>query len=293
MVSTGSACFDTVITCPSCKRDHKPKLMDTIDYVETDYITDEETGHNYDMFAEYHLLRCNFCSFVFELYRDEIVEGGEDQTGRWRQTKLLKVNEGTGFEKPILFPVDILDSIVILECDNQTKQGTAFKLNGIGFVTCAHVLSDRTKAFTKKNISKKYNIKTVASNDVLDLAILEIPELEHIKGFDPCWDAELNHFNEVFVAGFPNYRPGDTGTIVMSAISGFRMVSTVRRILISGPIIAGNSGGPGLLRNGEVFGVAVTGADRMEDSGETEYHGMVPIDQVKWLFEQIQKPQGV
>jgi V8-like Glu-specific endopeptidase len=61
------------------------------------------------------------------------------------------------------------------------------------------------------------------------------------------------------------------------------MVSGIRRILTNAPIVAGTSGGPVLDKDNRVIGVAVTGAEIMEKAQETEDHGIIPIDALKFL----------
>jgi S1-C subfamily serine protease len=88
----------------------------------------------------------------------------------------------------------------------------------------------------------------------------------------------------VAIAGFANYRLGDSGVIVPGLVIGYRMVSGIRWILTNAPIVAGNSGGPVLDSRSNVIGVAVTGSDRMEEAHETENHGIIPIDAIRYLL---------
>lgn len=177
----------------------------------------------------------------------------------------------------------ITKNLWVLECEETFKQGTAFSLNGYGLVTCEHVLGTKTKAFRATDYSKKYEIKVLKKNRAIDLAIFEIVLENEIDSLDVSNLSELNQLDPIAVAGFPNYRLGDTGVIHTGHISGFRMVSGIRRILVNTPLIAGNSGSPVFDNSGKVIGVAVTGADRMENAHQTEHHGVIPIEALKLL----------
>ncbi len=185
--------------------------------------------------------------------------------------------------KLIYQPDYILSNVYVLESDTELKQGTCFHVADVGLVTCAHVLAENLLIFHPSNISKKYPVKIIQSSEVLDLALIAAPDLSLNEGL-PLGSADnIEIIDKVILAGYPNYRIGDTGIISIGEVTGFRMISGIRRILIGTPIIGGNSGGPVLSRTGEVIGVAVTGADRLEDAGETEHHGVVPIDALEWL----------
>jgi hypothetical protein len=165
----------------------------------------------------------------------------------------------------------------VLECEESLIQGTAFYLKGTGFVTCKHVLGTKTVAFQPDNISNKYPVTVIAQNETIDAAILSIDqELPH--GLSAGSANNLKVMDHVAVAGFPNYRYGDTGVIIPGLIVGFRMVSGIRRILTNAPIVAGSSGGPVVGGDNHVIGIAVTGAEMMDRVQETENHGIIPID---------------
>jgi hypothetical protein len=176
----------------------------------------------------------------------------------------------------------IRHALWVLECEESMKQGTAFHLSGVGLVTCEHVMGPATHAFRADDFSRKYPITTQTIHRVIDLAILDVhaPLGEGL----PMGSADnLKEMDHLAVTGFPNYRLGDSGVIVPGLVIGFRMVSGIRRVLTNAPIIAGNSGGPVLDKDNRVVGVAVTGADRMEEAQETEHHGIIPIDALKFL----------
>lgn len=178
----------------------------------------------------------------------------------------------------------IKHALWILECEEEIMQGTAFNLSGVGLVTCNHVLKSATKAFRADDSSRKHKITIQASNKDIDLAILSIDK--HLGEGLPMGSADsLEQMDHLVVAGFPNYRLGDSGVMVPGLVIGFRTVSSIRRVLTNAPIIAGNSGGPVIGKDDCVVGVAVTGADCMEEAQETENHGIIPIDALNFLHD--------
>jgi len=180
---------------------------------------------------------------------------------------------------------DIAPGLILLECDEELKQGTGFILENRGLVTCAHVLGTHTKAIHPQT-EKKYNVKIIAQEPALDLALLQFTDPDDPSDFKPYQETSADGLEvgaPVVVSGFPNYRQGDTGVFKEGKIVGFRSVSGVRRMLIDASIVAGNSGGPVFNHKGQVIGVAVTGADRTEEVDETENHAVIPIDTIRFL----------
>ncbi len=197
---------------------------------------------------------------------------------RRNQSRVLRV-----ISSPPQFDLNIISqSLWVLECEETIKQGTGFMLAGTGLVTCQHVLGTATHAIHPLSSLQKFPVRVLAQNPVVDLAVLFIDTnvgLELPKGSAD----ELQQMDHIAVAGFPNFRLGDSGIISPGLAVGFRMRSGIRRILTNAPIIAGNSGGPVLANGNIVVGVAVTGADRMEEAQETEEHGIIPIDALQYL----------
>lgn len=68
----------------------------------------------------------------------------------------------------------INQALWILECDEQGKQGTAFMLDGIGLITCQHVLGTTTVAFKADTPNHKFPITVQKQNAVIDLAICKM-----------------------------------------------------------------------------------------------------------------------
>ena len=181
------------------------------------------------------------------------------------------------------FDVDaITKALWVIECGKTYQQGTAFTLEGVGVVTCQHAIGQETVAFKAGEIGRKYSIAVRSESPDIDLAILDVVGLSDV-GLKRGSAKKLSNMDHVAVAGFPNYHVGDTGVVSPGLVVGFRQVSGIERILISAAIVKGNSGGPVLDRDNRVIGVAVTGADRMENAQETENHGVIPIDALKYL----------
>ncbi|HEX9940015.1 MAG TPA: serine protease [Longimicrobium sp.] len=176
----------------------------------------------------------------------------------------------------------IANSLWVLECEESIRQGTAFMLEGVGLVTCDHVLGPCTKAFRPSAYHDKRSVTVEMTEPAIDLAVLQIDG--EFSGVLEAGSADhLDLMDHLVVCGFPNYRVGDTGTIVPGLVVGFRTISGIRRILTNAPIIGGVSGGPVLDADGKVIGIAATGADRMENAQDTEHHSIVPVDAIALL----------
>ncbi len=122
----------------------------------------------------------------------------------------------------------------------------------------------------------------LSQNKDIDLARIEIKDVSGL-GL-PIGSADnLNLMEHIVVAGYPNYKFGDTGIVTPGLVIGFRPVSGIRRILTNASIIAGCSGGPAINSFNQVIGVAATGAETMASAQETENHGIIPIDTLKYL----------
>lgn len=167
------------------------------------------------------------------------------------------------------------------------SQGTCFYLKNVGFVTCDHVLTSNMECFHPKRSLERYPIEVIARNKVLDLAVLKIDDLVNtyaLDGLEIGSADDLQQMDHIAVAGFPNYRIGDTGVLSPGLVIGFRPTHGVRRLLVNAAIVSGNSGGPVLNTNNQVIGIAVTGADCTENIGSTENHGVIPIDALNYLL---------
>jgi len=176
----------------------------------------------------------------------------------------------------------ILDSLWVLESDEDYKQGTAFALDGVGLVTCAHVLGASTRAFRADDFDRKMSVEVVARDDDIDLAILRMPVAVGTKLSRGSADS-LDLMEQLLVAGHPNYRLGDRGFVMPGIVVGFRTRSGIRRIVTNASIVAGTSGGPVVGGDGLVIGVAVTGAELFLSTNQTEDMGIVPIDALRHL----------
>jgi hypothetical protein len=203
--------------------------------------------------------------------QDELASQAAEATlgGEW---------EGT----PVINARSLYRAVWVLECEESMRQGTAFMLEGVGLITCQHVLGPKTEAFLPPDITTKYTVEVIAQDTDLDLAILRITGSGY-EALRAGTTDDLVQMDDVVLAGFPNYRIGDSLNIKLGRVVGFRPVTGIRRILIDAAIVAGNSGGPVLNRRNEVIGVAVTGAEIEAMTAETENHGVIPINALRHL----------
>ncbi|MGD9609848.1 MAG: trypsin-like peptidase domain-containing protein [Desulfovibrionaceae bacterium] len=153
----------------------------------------------------------------------------------------------------------------IIEClsDDSCEQGTGFLVEGIGLVTCAHVLKDGSYAYRYNKTTEHYSLCVVAVDENRDLAILKFNDIDTINmyKFRIRSNENINIGDNVILAGFPEYAPGATPAIENTTITAFRPRHGVQKIQISATIFHGNSGGPLLDKNLRVVGIADRGAE--------------------------------
>jgi hypothetical protein len=182
---------------------------------------------------------------------------------------------------PIIDAPKILAAMWILESED--LQGTAFNLTEVGTISCAHTIRPHLEAFRPNRPEKRFSVSVLRSNETLDLAVISIQGADIGPTLDRGNSDGLALMDHVTVAGFPNYRIGDSGHVAPGIITGFRPVSGIHRMLTNALIVSGTSGGPVLSRDGKVIGVAVTGADQIISAPQTENHGIIPIDALNYL----------
>jgi RNA-directed DNA polymerase len=166
-----------------------------------------------------------------------------------------------------------------LEDDAIVKQGTAFLLQDVGVVTCAHVLvGEVTEAFRPDAPERRYRVLIKQRDNTRDLAVLELPA-EALEGMTPLrrgTQGAQRSGTSVHVAGYPHWSRGDSLALKPGVVVQQRNYGPEKRYSVSAGIVAGMSGGP-VIAAGLVVGVAVTGADSDHELDEKE-HGVIPIN---------------
>lgn len=179
----------------------------------------------------------------------------------------------------------IEDALWVIECEEDGRQGTAFMLDGVGLITCSHVLGRKSLAWQYGKEGEKFPINILRQDKDIDLAILTIDSTcEASLNISLKGDMELDE--EITIAGFPNYNIGTTPHIDSGKVSAKRPVSGISRSSITAIISKGCSGGPVLDKSHAVVGVMVTGADMDEvasGEGPSIDFGVIPINALEKL----------
>lgn len=182
--------------------------------------------------------------------------------------------------KPIpleLKPSEVADRATwILEAP--MMQSTAFLLEGVGFVTCAHCVTEDTKiiggleVWHPDNPSVKFPVAVLRADTDRDLAVVSVPKelADIIRLSVSSADPGLPDL-KVRLLGYPNHKLGspirkETGQVLRTIVR-----STVKYIEVTMKIIEGNSGGPVLDEDFKVLGVAKTGLTEKTDIAGAEF----------------------
>ena len=147
------------------------------------------------------------------------------------------------------------DSSKLNSIDDLT-QGTAFFVDGVGFITCSHCLKDYVKLICPET-QKKHCISNVRHNSTHDIAIFDCPTMKTQKLLKLETDSSLGEY--VNVIGYPNYKPGQSPNVQSSKIATAVTISALDYKLLEKGISPGQSGGPIVNEKNRVIGFAQRG----------------------------------
>lgn len=164
--------------------------------------------------------------------------------------------------------------------EGPSTQATAFMLERCGLVTCAHVLGeDDLFVYSSSDPTKRYAITRSQYDNERDVAIIEAENIPINKELRVGDSTKLRLHDPVTLMGFPQHSRGDEGVVYRGEVTSERRIRFGQsRILISGVIVAGNSGGPVLDSRNRVIGIAATGADKFDNTTATSDYGVIPIE---------------
>ncbi len=186
----------------------------------------------------------------------------------------FKIHEPSDPEKNALNSLWVVEICHDLETGEvATYQGSAFDLDDVGILTCAHVVADKGEIYNDIEIykqfdtTKKYTLvveKICPHRDVAICSInpkpgIPIPEFKLEKCIK---DIEMQE--SVKLLGFPAYAPGHGYSVVDAKVAKVYTQSAVRKFEIDKQIREGNSGGPIINSDSKVVGIALEGARKSE-----------------------------
>lgn len=196
----------------------------------------------------------------------------------------------TSENESIFFPLWIVNS--------SRKQGTGFMLDGVGIITCAHVIEDENvHVFKYNDWMNTIEAKLIYIDREKDVAILEIdtpkrydaPQYKYKIGNERF----ISHGSHIGIAGFPQYKKGDMPTIIKDCeiINMILDNHANRTWIIKDSVFDGNSGGPVLNRNNEVVGIIKYGSDDADPKivKKIYQYGFISINDALGKFLKKQK----
>ncbi|CEO89929.1 Reverse transcriptase (RNA-dependent DNA polymerase) (fragment) [Syntrophaceticus schinkii] len=175
-------------------------------------------------------------------------------------------------------------NVYILEC-SEGIQGTGFYIKDIGIITSHHVTKNNGfyKVFTAKSYIRgtsigilSKGINEVSSDAEIDYAIynLNVKNASAMKIGD---SSKLKIGDKIIVAGFPNFKKGDSVTKQSCEIIGCTSYHGAPFFKISGRIVHGASGGAVFNSDNEVVGIIKGGIASLNEDDKNDMQGFVPI----------------
>lgn len=225
-----------------------------------------------------------------QAWADQVLDWLSDEPARQAEAHNLARVRAAIPEPPTWNIQAIADACWVVEDETGDSQGTAFVLEGVGFVTCHHVLH-RYKADLRPGLTvfhtsapaRRFPIGSVRTSEVLDLSVFSSPAT--VRGELTASDQrDVEPQSHVAVCGFPNFRLGSSCSVSPGLVVATRMArGGICRLLTNARIVAGMSGGPPVVAGREVIGVCANGARYMQDVREVEDQAIIPIGALEML----------
>jgi len=199
--------------------------------------------------------------------------------------KFNELDENSAKHVPENYQEVIKENLWIIESD--TRQGTAFLLKNVGFVTCYHCVFDNNDVQMQnlrlfQNVAKDYKIEILKFNKHTDLAIFKIKDLDidfTKEGFSIGDCSNLVFSSKLTLAGYPERGCEFEPDIREMKVTRTKTLSAVEHICVDTPIITGHSGGPIFDEKNQVVGIATRGSS-YKDSDKTTNNAFIKIDTI-------------
>lgn len=183
----------------------------------------------------------------------------------------LPITEPSSAETAVMEAVFVVEVLYDDSDGNHASQGTGFFLAGVGFVTAAHVISEKGAvykeiyAYSYKDPAQKFRVKIGAIDVHRDLAVgvlLNSSGVPHACKWplSPASSPKLK--DHVALVGYPAYKVGQTPYWADARVASIYGQQNVAKFEITTQIREGNSGGPVVNEALRVVGIAVEGADK-------------------------------
>lgn len=180
---------------------------------------------------------------------------------------------------------ELLKNVVVLEAQNECRQGSGFIIKEKGLFTNFHVTEKedfydvKTCNMDKIGIVSK-DINEIKSNKTIDYALYEL-NISQKQGFKIGDSKNIKLEDEIIIVGYPDYYDGDTPNIQRCRVASKTTYLGAPLYTVTGRIMHGASGGVVLNKNYEVIGIAKGGVATIDESDMFSKQGFIPIDIVE------------
>ena len=180
---------------------------------------------------------------------------------------------------------DAADAVWVVETEGTeedldgSRQGSAFLVEDVGFVTCYHVVEDvqRIWLFRPESPSSRFAAVVKRSDSHRDIALMSASEVPPSASLVLGEESSGQPGDMVQIPGYPDYAPGAEVSSLQARITELRRELGVQKMRFEAAILAGRSGAPVVDGSGVVIGIAERGAPDVERGEETARHNAIHI----------------
>jgi len=227
--------------------------------------------------------RMAFALFIAMMYQHNLANPATTQTPPENAQSSAIKQSAPNFSAfyDLVYQIRVIET----ETNNKAALGSGFQISEDGLIiTNYHVISNQVFKHDHHRIEFTSHeggtgeLRLLAFDVVNDLALLKREDAPTI--YFPLASAEPEKGESIFALGNPH----DVGMLMVDgAYNGLADNSYADRILFSGSLNPGMSGGPTLNASGEIVGVNVATAG-------SQLSFLVPVSKVKQLLEQTETP---